>query len=325
MTKAKYSSLSYREKLEKSGLEFFLPTRFVIQDIGGRRLRVERPVIFNFIFIKGTIFEVKEFCRSNVNIHLVYRRRFHDEDRNNEENLVMVVSDKEMTMFAKTIGEYQEEVPFIRPSEVDLQKGDFVRILEGPFAGVEGVLMSQQGKDGGRVMVSISNVIAVPTLEIRPEYLQILSFASTGKHIYKKFDSFMPRARKALRNHLTDKLDTKDISALVVFQRRFAELQTHTVNSQLKLLVYLLICYTCLKNEAMRDNIELKIAELLPQVNSSTFRALAFVNLYACTGKDSYRRDAEKEIKSWGEIDEKEKSKSEIADDFSSFVTLLSK
>lgn len=323
VTKARYSSLPYREKLEKSGMEFFLPTRFVIQDVAGRRLRVERPVIFNFIFIRGTVFEVKDFCRRNDGLSMVYRRRFHDEDMNNESHLLMTVSDKEMSLFAKTIGQYTEEVPFIRPSEVDLHKGDIVRILEGPFAGVEGELMSQQGKDGGRVLVSISNVIAVPTLEISPEYLQILSFASKGKHMYKKFDSFMPRARKALRHSCEGKLDSKDVVALTTFEKRFVELHTHTVNSQVKLLVYLLICYTCLKNEEARNKAEMELLALLPQVNSSTFKALALVNLYGCIRHDSYRRDAEKVIASWGEIGDKDKSKKEIAEDLIYFTQAI--
>ncbi len=323
VTKARYSSLPYREKLEKAGLEFFLPTRFVIQDIAGRRLRVERPVIFNFIFVKGTVFDVKDFCKRNEGLSMVYRRRYHDEAMNNEEHLLMTVTDKEMSLFAKTIGQYTEEVPFVRPSEVDLHKGDLVRILEGPFAGVEGVLMSQQGKDGGRVLVSISNVIAVPTLEIRPEYLQILSFASKGKHLYKKFDSFMPRARKALYHHLADKLDTKDIAALTTFEKRFAELQTHTVNSQVKLLVYLLICYTCLKSDDNKNKVEMQLLALLPQVNSSSFKALALVNLFGCIGHKSYRQDAEKVIASWGEIGDKDKTKKEIAEDLLYFTNTL--
>jgi hypothetical protein len=86
----------------------------------------------------------------------------------------------------------------MKPSEVDLEKGDIVRIVAGPFNGIEGVLLSQQGKEGGRVLVNVSNVIAVPTLHIEPEYLQVLQFAKKGKHFYKLVDSYVPRLRKAM-------------------------------------------------------------------------------------------------------------------------------
>lgn len=179
-------SLPYRDELDRSGLEYFLPTRFVLQNIGGKRMRVERPVIFNFIFIRGTVFQVKEFCRSQQGIYMVYRHQSKDDMPADDSNRLLTVGDREMQMFAQTVGEYVSDVPFIRPSEVDLSKGDHVRIMDGPFAGVEGILLSQQGKDGGRVLVSISNIISVPTLEIRPEFLQVISFAKSGRHLYKK-------------------------------------------------------------------------------------------------------------------------------------------
>ncbi len=322
VTKSQHSPLPFREKLTKAGLEYFLPTRFVIQNVAGRRLRVERPVIFNFVFVRGTIFQVKDFCRANLGLHLVYRRRYIDEKENNEEKMVLAVSDAEMSMFARTIGEYNQEVPFIKPSEVDLEKGDHVRILEGAFAGVEGVLMSQQGKDGGRVLVSLSNVIAVPTLEIEPEYLQIISFAPSGKHMYKKFDSFMAKARKAIFHHLEGKTEKRDIVALTTFEKRFSELQTHTVNSQVKLLVYLLVCYTCLGDSQRQSAIENQLVALLPQVKSDSFKALALTYLYACMRNKTYFDDAQAIVDRWGEIGDKEKTKREIAADLFSFCSL---
>lgn len=319
VTKSQYSPLSYREKLTSAGLEFFLPTRFVIQDIGGRRMRMERPVIFNFVFVRGTIFQVKDFCIKNQGLHLVYRHRHIDEKENTEEKMVMTVSDKEMNMFARTIGEYTQDVPFVKPTEVDLEKGDYVRILEGPFAGVEGVLMSQQGKDGGRVLVSLSKVIAVPTLEIEPQYLQILSFAPKGKHLYKKFDSFMAKARKALRNYHSGKLEKKDVVALNNFESRFSCLETQTINSRLKLLVYMLVCHTCLNEWEKQAEVEKNIVDILGNVNSDTFRVMAYVYLFGCTKKVLYTSEAEKIIAQWGVIGEKEKTKREIAEDFAFF------
>lgn len=319
VTKSQYSPLPFREMLSAAGLEYFLPTRFVLQDIGGRRLRIERPVVFNFIFVRGTIFQVKDFCRKNQGLHLVYRRRFIDEKDNSEEKLVLAVSDHEMSMFSRTIGEYNQEVPFIKPTEVDLEKGDYVRILEGPFAGVEGVLMSQQGKDGGRVLVSLSKVIAVPTLEIEPQYLQILSFAPKGKHLYKKFDSFMSKARRALRNSLSGKLEKKDVTTLNNFKARFSCLKTQTVNSRLKLLVYMLVCHTCLNEREKQEEMERDIVATLGNVKSDTFRALAYVYLFGCTKNASYASEAEKIIAQWGVIGDKEKTKREIAEDFAFF------
>lgn len=308
-------SLPYRDELDRSGLEYFLPTRFVLQNIGGKRMRVERPVIFNFIFIRGTVFQVKEFCRSQQGIYMVYRHQSKDDMPADDSNRLLTVGDREMQMFAQTVGEYVSDVPFIRPSEVDLSKGDHVRIMDGPFAGVEGILISQQGKDGGRVLVSISNIISVPTLEIRPEFLQVISFAKSGRHLYKKFDSFAAKARRALRNYHTTGLQPKDIAALTMFVRRFSTLQTHTLNARVKLLVSLLVCYTCLGMKQEKQAVASSIDDILPSINSDMFLTFALIHLYACTSKTSYIDRAEEIISRWGTLSDKEKAKRDIADD----------
>lgn len=325
VTKSARTSLSYRDDLKKSGLEFFLPTRFVIQNIGGKRMRVERPVVFNFIFIRGTVFQVKDFCRNRQGLHLVYRRRFSSEELNTESNLLLTVGDKEMSMFARTVGEYASDVPFIKPSEVDLSKGDHVRITEGPFAGVEGVLLSQQGKDGGRVLVSISNIISVPTLEIKPEYLQVISFAPAGKHMYKKFDSFAAKARRALRNFLTSGLETKDKAAMIMFVKRFSTLKTQTVNSRVKWLVSMLICYMCMENKEKEQEMMKELSNILPSINSDQSRALALVYMFASSKDERYKHEAEQLVNAWGKPKDREKTKKEIIEDLEFFSNYIEK
>ncbi len=314
VAKSSFSPLPYRNALNKSGLEYFLPTRFVMQNIGGRRTRVEKPVVFNFIFIRGTVFEVKDFCKSQQGLFIVYRYKSLDESKS-KLNPLLTISDKEMHMFSKTIGQYTSDVPFIKPTEVNLSKGDHVRILSGPFAGVEGVLISQKGKDGGKVLVSLSNIISVPTLDIKPEYLEILSFSKTNKHLYKKFETFMPKARRALRNYMDKSNDAKDMAILSTFQKRFASLQTHTINSRVKLLVGLLVCYTCMGMEIEKKDTEVQLCDLLPQISSEQFKAFALTYLYACTKLKSYQIEAQEIIDAWGVPAEKEKTKREIIED----------
>lgn len=53
----KDQELTTRDALEKIGVEYFLPTQFVIRQLKYRRRRVEVPVIRNLIFVHAT----KEF------------------------------------------------------------------------------------------------------------------------------------------------------------------------------------------------------------------------------------------------------------------------
>jgi len=276
VVKSRFSPLPFREMLTKAKIEFFLPTRSVFQNVGARRVHVERPLVFNFIFVNTNVLKIKDFVRHNEGISLVYRHKaILDKTPSKPEQQLLIVPDGEMNMFMRTVGQYTTDIPFFQPSELDLEKGDHVRITDGPFAGVEGVLMSQQGKDGGRVMVCVSDFLALPTLDIEPEYLEIIAFAPSGKHMYKKFDSFMPRARKALEHHRNGGIDDDDRKALTTFIKRFSSLQTNTVNMQMKLLVYKLICYTCLGNEEGAKAMKSEIEALLPKVKSEKYRTLA--------------------------------------------------
>lgn len=48
----KDQEFSVRNALEKLGIEYFLPTQFVIRQLKYRRRRVEVPVIKNLIFVR---------------------------------------------------------------------------------------------------------------------------------------------------------------------------------------------------------------------------------------------------------------------------------
>lgn len=50
----KDQEFSVRNALEKLGIEYFLPTQFVIRQLKYRRRRVEVPVIKNLIFVRTT-------------------------------------------------------------------------------------------------------------------------------------------------------------------------------------------------------------------------------------------------------------------------------
>ena len=64
----KDQELTTRDALEKIGVEYFLPTQFVIRQLKYRRRRVEVPVIRNLIFVHAT----KEFVLLPMNTGCVF-------------------------------------------------------------------------------------------------------------------------------------------------------------------------------------------------------------------------------------------------------------
>ncbi|MBQ6749460.1 MAG: UpxY family transcription antiterminator [Bacteroidaceae bacterium] len=304
-------ALSVRDDLKKAGLKFFLPTRTVLVPMGGKTVRVEKPLAFNLVFVSTDIETLHTFKSQHPDrrLHIAYQRPLSYQQGDYVPPLV--VPDREMEMFINAVGTYRDaEIPYMKPSEVDLEKGDIVRIVAGPFNGIEGVLLSQQGKEGGRVLVNVSNVIAVPTLHIEPEYLQVLQFAKKGKHFYKLVDSYVPRLRKAMEevgksgrdgtngmngsnglhgmNGASGKnggngTSGRSVKAAVldpvrVFTTRFCNLQADTLNAEAKVQALLLASYRLLGEEEKAMTAQAKLDELLPRVKSAS--TLEFVKGY---------------------------------------------
>ncbi|MBP5498693.1 MAG: KOW motif-containing protein, partial [Muribaculaceae bacterium] len=67
-------------------------------------------------------------------------------------------------------GHHEEEIVYLDPAELNLTKGDRVRVLAGPFAGAEGVFVRVKGDR--RVVVTIEGVVAVATTFVHPSLIE---------------------------------------------------------------------------------------------------------------------------------------------------------
>ena len=134
-------------KSHAEDFEFFLPTRFVVEQVGGRRRRVEKAVAFNFAFVNCRYALLRQLVEDYAHLFLLqYRRMGQSDTPCLAKDRLLVVPDAEMEMFMRTIGAYDGTVPALLPEEADLEKGDRVRIIGGQFDGIEGILVTRQGK-----------------------------------------------------------------------------------------------------------------------------------------------------------------------------------
>jgi transcription antitermination factor NusG len=61
---------------------------------------------------------------------------------------------------------------YFQPGELDLTKGDKVRIIGGPFAGVEGIFLQTSGKHEKRVIVEIPGILSVGTTSVKSSLVE---------------------------------------------------------------------------------------------------------------------------------------------------------
>lgn len=274
--------LQVRNVLTALHQDFFLPTETITRTYGGCKKRVERPIALNLLFLHADRKYIDQFLRDHPELNLGYFYQVHSKHSRAEYTAPkpIVIDDEAMKLFVRTVGQYTDShIPYLKPDEAMLQEGDHVRIIGGQFDGVEGVLLSSQGKAGGRVLVSVSNVLAVPTLHIEPEFLQILRFGKGKKHFYKQVDAYETRLKVLMNKGCLTDIEQQ---SLRIFVRRFSALKTETAASQLRLLsiLYASCMLTGETEEAQRIRRQIEEAGLMGRVTErNSERARHYLSL----------------------------------------------
>lgn len=218
-----------------SGLEVFAPTFVKVYNEAKSPRRRMLPLVCQYFFIRGRLSQVKDFRSRNKGYNLVYDRA----DKESETSYLHL-SDEDMSAFKSMALAYKYNMPCFSPSEVDLVACDKVRIVGGEFAGVEGYLVSQQGRDGGRVIIKVGELMAVQTLDINPKYISVLSFAKGSRRMYDKIDSYEPKLRRAMDYYRQNgELDVTNAAAVSYFITRFglAEITTGKMRAKVSALL----------------------------------------------------------------------------------------
>lgn len=138
----------------------FVPMGYKISEKDGIIFKKLEPVIHNLIFIKATRLLINE-------LKLKFPIRYiMDQGMGNP----ITVPEKEMLHFMAVAGNYDQDIVYLDPAELELKVGSRVRIRGGPFKGVEGTLV--RVRKNKRVVVEIKGVMIVATHYIHPSLLE---------------------------------------------------------------------------------------------------------------------------------------------------------
>lgn len=242
-----------KEKVRELSFETFVPTLKTTYEgkVNGKSVvrTANKLLTFNYVFVRGEQRAIEEELKGITRLHLIYKRPGVSKGKSygNFIRTPMVITDREMDMFIKTVSLYQNGAPIVDISERELQKGDVVRVTGGPFAGVEGVLVTQKGKEGGKVVVNISHLVSVTTVDIEPQYIQVVKFSNENKHIYRKMDAFLPKVKAMIGKRSGGIcLAEEERVELQKFLNSYAEAETGTLNSAAKLKTLVFMAYIAL-------------------------------------------------------------------------------
>lgn len=161
--------LSVQDALERMQVPTFVPMQQVRRrNPQGRMVRVEQVAMHNYLFVRASREQLDEIKHFRLPI-LRYVMHVQDDERK-----PMVVPDEAMAHFMAVARHVEEPIRYLDIADRQLLKGDRVRILEGPFKGVEGELIRLKYGRAGRVVVKLEGLVAIATAEITTSQIEKL-------------------------------------------------------------------------------------------------------------------------------------------------------
>ncbi len=143
--------------LDGMGVKSFVPTMKVKRrKVGGGTYWREEAKVHNYIFVYATLPDIQNIKTTKIT-YLRYMMGKGEDGR----PVPQFVPQKQMEDFMAVCR--SEGVKYL-DADIDLRKGDRVRIVGGPLKGVEGVYTKTSGRHERRVVVRIEGVAAVATI-----------------------------------------------------------------------------------------------------------------------------------------------------------------
>lgn len=152
------------------GITAFYPTQNKIKIVKGKRQTITESLIPNIFFAYGTFDQIKSFVYDNINLPFLRFYYCHTHVGSKIEKSPMIVPNYQMDSL-KIICDADNANTIISLSSVPkFDKGQLVRIIEGPFQGVVGKVARYQGQQ--RVAVIVDGLVTVVTAYVPSAFLE---------------------------------------------------------------------------------------------------------------------------------------------------------
>jgi len=158
--------LKFCAGLAEDGVEHFVPMCTRKVERNGKKMTVTVPAVSNLCFVRTSRSALQEIFESMGDAR--YASFFWDKSTREP----IVVSDKAMADFMQICRVMSDEVLYLKDVTAKLQTGQKVRVLNGPFKGVEGTVL--RIRRSRRVVVDFPGLLAIATTYIDPRDLELI-------------------------------------------------------------------------------------------------------------------------------------------------------
>ena len=158
--------LKFCSTLQEDGVECFVPMCSKKVEKNGKTMTVTVPTVSNLCFVRATRAYLND-CFSTLG-----ENRYAHFIWNVHTRQPIVVPDKAMADFMHICTVMADETLYLKDVTSKLHEGQKVRVIDGPFKGVEGTVL--RIKRSRRVVVDFPGLLAVATNYIDPRCLEPL-------------------------------------------------------------------------------------------------------------------------------------------------------
>lgn len=162
--------LKMKSQLDELGIENFVPMQYEVTGQGGQSKYELVPAIHNLIFVRSTQENLTLLKMTREGLAPLRYMMKPAKDGNGQE--IMRVPDRQMENFIRVASAGNDKVRFLEYGDFLTQPGRRVRVTDGYFAGVEGVI--KRIKNNKHVVVQIDGVAAVAIAYVPRQSLQAI-------------------------------------------------------------------------------------------------------------------------------------------------------
>lgn len=157
------------ELLKAKGIETHIPLHTIYKEVNGKRKKQRIPLLPNFLFAKTTLSVLQSFLMSSPDLNFITFYYDHFNKKPDGKNPPLIVPKEPMDNFIKLTSIDDEHILLIDEVNGTYKQGDYVRIIDGQFKGIEGRVTKITGQK--RVIVELPGLCSVATAYIPKGFL----------------------------------------------------------------------------------------------------------------------------------------------------------
>lgn len=167
-----HREMKIKALLDEMGIESFLPMHWEVVETKNRgKKRMLLPAIHNLIFVRSTqefLTELKMTREEFAPMRYMMKRPLSS----GEKSEIMLVPDKQMENFIRVASVQDDRVMFLESNDFINRIGQRVKVIDGYFSGVEGVV--KRINKNKRIVVQLEGIAAVAIAFVPASQLTLL-------------------------------------------------------------------------------------------------------------------------------------------------------